>query len=428
MARIPTFFLAAVFLSASALRAEDPPPAPPPPEPQGELSLDVALTTALRRNPELEVFSQETHAAAARTVQAGKPLNPVLEFRLDHLYEDESPDAADPARKRIFLNQDFELGKAGKREDFARAEHRIAELDYEVRRSEIAGLVKERFAAVQGAERRVASWSSYVGFIEEMRTRVTSLVETGSLPAIENPKLERRLGMARIELETAKGDLAAARLQLAATWGSGSPQFTSTTGDLEAIPPLPSLDAVRAAARGPVAARAEGEKALGEAALGLAKSGRVPDIRPGVGVRWDDDFGVQEYLFDFRIALPIFDRKQGDILEAEHGLARAGAAGRAAEAAAAEAIALHYYPMAASAARIETMRSTVVPAARATFDAYRQGIEKRVEDPDDVLDARRDLASAEVDYWDALVAYRQARAALEGALGASLDAAPAPAN
>jgi cobalt-zinc-cadmium efflux system outer membrane protein len=407
-------------LPCSRSVAADPPPAPPP-EPEGELSLDDALATALLRSPELQVFSWETRAAEARAVQAGKWPNPILEFRVDHLYEDSSPNADDDSRKRFFLSQDLELGKAGKRESLARAEERVASLDYEAKRSEVTAAVKDRFAAVQGAERRVASWSGFVSFAEEMRTRVAGLVQTGSLPAIETPKLERRLGMARIELDTAKSELAAARLQLAATWGSSSPKFTSTTGNLEPVPPLPSLEAVQALARGPAAARAEVEKARGEAALALARSGRIPDIRPGIGVRWDTDFDAREYLFDFRISLPVFDRKQGDILEAEYGIAMAGSQGRAAEAAAAEAIALHYYPMAASASRIETMRSSVLPAARATFDAYRQGLDKRIEDPDDVLDARRDLASAEVQYTDALVAYRQARAALEGALGATLD-------
>jgi cobalt-zinc-cadmium efflux system outer membrane protein len=424
-----TLRLLLLLLAAGALTSTAPLAADAPPEPEGELSLDQAVAAALAGNPELQLSSLEPRAAEGRAIQAGKLANPELEFRLDHLYEDSSPNADDDSRKRVFLSQDFGLGKGGHRADLARAEERLASLDYEAKRSEIAAVVEDRFAAVQGAERRVATWSAFVTFVEEMRTRVTGLVETGALRAIEAQRIERRRGLARIELDTAKSELAAARLRLAATWGSGAPKFTATTGDLEVVDPVPTLEAVQALARGPAAARAEGEKARGDAALALAKSGRVPDIKPGIGVRWDRDFDEREYLFDFRISLPIFDRKQGDILEAEQEVARAGASGRAADAAAAEAIALHYYPMAASAARVETLRTSVLPAARATFDAYRQGLDKRIDDPDDVVEARRDLASAEVQYTDALVAYRQSRAALEGALGTSLETAPgAPAR
>lgn len=433
--RIPGLLLAAGLAALTvfplpAAGATEEAPAAEAPEPAGALSLDDALAAALLRNPELQAFSWETRAAEARALQAGKIRNPDLEFRLDHLYDNSGPNAEDPSRKRVFLSQDLELGKRGRRVDLANAEKRIADLDYEAKRGEVEAAVKNRFFAVLGAERRVASWSGFASFVEEMRTRVSGLVETGSLRSIEVPRVERRLGLAKVELETAKSELAAARLRLAATWGSGSPKFSSTVGDLESLKPVPSLDAVQGLARGgPAAARAESEKARGEAALALAKSGRVPDIKPGIGVRWDTDFGTPEYLFDFRISLPVFDRKQGDIAEAEAGLARVDAERRAADAAAAETIALYYYPLVASDAKASTLRTDVLPAARSTFEAYRQGIDKRIDDPGDVIDARRDLVSAEIQYTDALVACHQARAALEGAVGASLDSAPtSPAN
>ena len=48
--------------------------------------------------------------------------------------------------------------------------------------------------------------------------------------------------------------------------------------------------------------------------------------------------------------------------------------------------------MAASAVRVETLKTSVLPAARATFEAYRQGLDTQIDAPEDVLDARKDLA------------------------------------
>jgi cobalt-zinc-cadmium efflux system outer membrane protein len=411
------------------------------PEPEGPLSLEAAIEAALLRNPELEGFAWETRAAEARGVQAGKAPNPEIDIRLydlDSTSEDDPAngndndadenDAEEDSRKRVILSQAFELGgKQRRREDLARAERDLADVDYRLKRAEITAIVTERFYAVLGAERRVASWGGFVEFVEEMAGRVRRLVETGALRSVEVLRVERRLGEARMELETARSELAAARLLLAVTWGSVSPKFTTAEGDLERVKPVPSFEAVQALARtGPAVARFETDRARAEAAHALARSERVPDLTAGVGVRWDESFGSRDYLVDFRIALPLFDRKQGDIQEAAHGIARADADRRFAQATAAEAIALHYYPLLASDARRATLAKDVLPASRAAFEAFRQGLDRRLEDPDDALDARRDLASAEVDYTDALVEYHRALAALEGALGASLDAAPAP--
>jgi len=158
----------------------------------------------------------------------------------------------------------------------------------------------------------------------------------------------------------------------------------------------------------------------GEAALDLAKAGRIPDVRLGAGTRWDDQTDDRGYLVELELALPIFDRKQGEIREACHEMDRARAGRSAAEAAKTAEIAEVFARLDESRVTSETLGQQVVPAARATFEALRMGFEETARNLSDLIDARRDLARAEVDYTDALVAHHVARATLESLVGSSL--------
>jgi cobalt-zinc-cadmium efflux system outer membrane protein len=394
------------------------------PEPVGPLALQDALALALMRNPELAVFSWETRASEARALQAKKVPNPELDVRVYRLEIPRGSVEPGDKRTRVVLNQVLELGAKRKRRfNLARTERSLAEWDYEAKRIEVATVVAARFVEVLGAQRRVESQQQFVAFFEAMRERVLGLVASGAMRSLEKHQTKRQVGLARIEFQRAEAELSAARLRLAATWGSQSPKFTEAVGDLEQVTTFPDVDTViELAQQGPAIARWDAEFARGEAALAVAKAGRVPDIRAGAGVRWQEHTKEEDYLIDLEIDLPLFDRKQGDIREARYEMARAEAARRAAEAEAANAIAEFYYSLVEADARRSTLDEEVLPAARATFEAHRLGFDRQAENLGDLLDARRDLARAEIAYTDALVDYHQAFATLEGIVGQSFTA------
>jgi cobalt-zinc-cadmium efflux system outer membrane protein len=132
----------------------------------------------------------------------------------------------------------------------------------------------------------------------------------------------------------------------------------------------------------------------------------------------------QDYLVDIEIGLPLWDHKKGQVREARHTMARAQSGREAAEALTSEEIAGFYYVVVEAEGRALTLRDEVLPAADATFEALRTGFETTAQNLGDLLDARRDLARAEVQYIDALVEYHQALATLEGVVGHSLANEP----
>jgi cobalt-zinc-cadmium efflux system outer membrane protein len=368
------------------------------------------------------MFYWDVRAGEARALQAGSWQNPELDVRFYRLGIPRAGREPDERRTRVILSQVFELGcKARKRKDLAELESNLAGWDYEAKRIEVATSVAARFVAVLGAQRRVESLQRFTSFLEQVQERVAVMVETGSMRSLETHQIKRQVGLAKIELHRAEGELATARFRLAATWGSQSPKFAQAVGDLEQIGEVPDIETViELAQQSPLIARWDVEYERGEAARAVAKSRRVPDLTAGVGIRWEQYASTQDYLLDFEIDLPFVDRKKGEIRQAESEMARAQAGKKAAEAASSESIAEFYYLMEAAKERSLTLGNEVVPAARAMFDAVRLGFETDAETLGSLVDAGRDQARAEVEYTEALVEYHQALSTLEGIVGQGL--------
>jgi len=422
-----TIRLAALILLAFALGLAVPSAVADPPvaDPVGPLTLDEARALALARSPRLEAAATEVLALEADVEQAGFVPNPELDLRVQNDAPNEGSNDPDSQRLRAILRQELELGgKRRRRVELAESERATAVSERAALEGEIVAAVTSDFAAVLGAERRRAALERHVAFGTAMRERVEGLVATGALGSATVHDVARETGLARIELRQAEAELGAARFRLAAHWGGTTTQF-EVRGDLDALPPLPSLEAaLELARRSPGVALAEAELARGEARLALARAERVPDFTYGVGVRWDDDAAGQDYLVEVEIDLPVFDRNQGAIGAAQQRLARARAARQAAGAATAAEVAEAYYAAAAADARRAILADEVLPAARGTLRAQEIGFESGAGRLDDLFDARRRLVHAEVDLAEALVDCHQAIAALEATIGGSAATAP----
>jgi len=415
---------AAVGLAAIAAgglpRAAPPPPAAhaAPEEAAGPLTLADALALALLGNPALRAFAWETRAAEAHALQAGKLENPEIEIRFQ---SDDAPAAADDeSRRRVMFSQELEFGgKLGRRVELAEAERRVADRDYALERCAVIRDATSAFATALGAQRQAAAWQRFVAVLEQTAARVSSLVQGGFAGVVEEHRVTRQLGLARIEAQAAEARLSAARFALAATWGRSTPRFTAVVGRLDPPGPLPPPEVLlERLERSPPVARAEAERAREQAALALARAERFPDLELGAGVRWSAGVDERDYLLDLGIELPVFDRNQGAILEARHRLAGAEARRQGAAAAGAAALAEAYFAAAEAAGRARALEHEVVPAARATFEAHRAAFEAQTRGGvGDLIDAGRDLARAESDLAGALAEAHRTRAALEGLLG-----------
>jgi cobalt-zinc-cadmium efflux system outer membrane protein len=373
-------------------------------------------------NPGLQAFSHEVRASEARELQARKLPNPELDIRLYRLGIPRRFSEPDEERTRMVVRQELELGgKRRRRTDLARTERELAGLDYEAKRLEVCTAVAVRFAAVLGAQRSLEILRESHEFFERNHRKVSALVDSGGMRALEKHQSRRQVALASIALQEAETRLSAARLTLATSWNSHVPLFTEAVGDLEEMKSVPSLgELIELSHRSPVIARWDTEVTRGEAALAVAEAERMPNLTVGAGARWEDDAGSRDWLVDFEIGLPIFDTKKALVREERENIARAQAERSAAQAESDAMLSTVYSRLEASRSKALTLRDEVIPAAHATLDAIQLGFETDASEPGDLFDAGRDHAKAELEYIDTLVEYSQARATLEGMIGQQL--------
>ncbi|MHC4647753.1 MAG: TolC family protein [Planctomycetota bacterium] len=392
-------------------------------EPNGILSLRQALALALMNNPGLRAFSWEVRAAQARQLQAGLAPNPEFKVEVEEAGGSGERRNFDGAETTIFLSQLIELGdKRIRRTELASLEKDLACWDYEAKRLDVFTEVAKAFVGVLAEQKRAELTEDLVRLSSEVLNTVRQRVQAGKDSPVEETKALVALANAEIESEKVRKDLSYARKRLSATWAGRSPVFAEAGGELDLILPVPSIDELRTLVyRNPDKARWAVEMDQRRAAVELAKANATQDVKLGGGLQHFNDTDDSAVVLGVSIAIPIFDRNQGNVLEARHNLAKAKAESRAVEAGIHAALAEAYARLSSAFTEATGLGNKVLEGAQSAFDAVREGYRTGKLGFLDVLDAQRTLFEARAQYINALASYQTAKADVERLIGRPIE-------
>ena len=404
---------------ASALPAE---------EPLGDLTLRDALAAALLRNPHLAAFSWEIRVREARALQAGLLPNPELTLEVENVAGSGGFEGADRAETTLALRQLIELGgKRGKRRRVAELDATLAGWDYEMRRVAVLSEVARAFADVLADQEQLELAGKLQQLAEESLASVRRQVREGATSAVERTRAEVALASLQIDRQRAAAALAAARLRLAALWGSHEARFDTARGDLYEVAAPPSLPSLLARLdASPALARWVEEIALGEAAVELEEARRIPDVTASAGLRRLEDTDDTALVFGVSVPLPVYDRNHGGRLAAHRALAKTRHLRRAERVRVETGLRATLGELSSSFAEVHALRDVAVPRAAAAHREVRQGYRRGLFRYLDVLDARRALFALRTRELDALRRYHGAAADIERLTGAPLEASDPP--
>ncbi len=392
-------------------------------EPAGDLTLREALSLALLQNPELKAFAFEVRAREAAVLQAGLLPNPELGAVVEN-FGNNALRGFDSTTITLQLSQLIELGgKRAARTEATQLARDLAGWDYERERIKVLTETHKAYVEVLGAQGRTALSKQVVDLAEEVAAAVAKRVMAGKVSPVEETKAGVATASVRIELTRAERELEAARARLAATWGSTAPRFKRALGVLEAVLPIPSLEQLMEWRRqNPELARSATEIAERQAIIGLEETRAIPDLTASFGVRRFDEPGDDALVVGISLPLPVFNRNQGAILEAQRRLTKAEEERRAAEVRVATALSRAYQTLAGAHAEIIALKAQVLPGAQSAFEAASKGYRLGKFGLLDVLDAQRTLFGAKTQYLRALTDYHQSVAQVEGLIGERLEA------
>lgn len=377
------------------------------------LTLDEAVDTALRVNPQLKAADRQIEAARARETQASALPNPNLTLIVDQV---PIPDPID-GNYMAGITQPLLLG--GQREartNLARIEIQIAELDREVLRQVLAAKVKNAYADVLHDLAGISL--AQVGYDRAAATlrRVQAQYKAGEVARVEVLRAEVEAGQQIREMGIARNRAQQAKAQLNVLLGRAADTALAVQDLTAPRTEFPALaDVTRDALEKRVELRRAGLSIEREALQRqLAQSGQWTgtEVMGAIGMVG----GRPGFSATLTIPMPFY-RQQGEIAEAEANKARAEAERDALRNDITLEVEAAYRDGAIATNQVNMFIRSYLPQAQRFVANAEERLKAGEGTGVEVTDARRALIETQTEYQRALLAYRQALTRLERAIG-----------
>ena len=379
------------------------------------LSLAKAIELALEGNPEVAAAKRQWEATEGQVLQGRSRPNPELAYSLE--------DTRSKTRTQSWqLNLPVELG--GKRAARTKAAEKTRE-QAQAQLAELQATVRANVAAayfdVLTAQERLVLARDSAALAKSSTDTVSKRVAAGKVSPVEESKARVAEAGVRVELAQAASEQRNALSRLFALLGRIDAPYTVLEGKAENLPSVPSLADLQpliSSAPGVVLARIEVDRR--KALTALEQSKRVPDVTVSVGMQRSNETQRNVLLFGVSLPLPVFDRNQGNLLEALKLEDKARDELQAATVRLHSEVAQARERLSTITAEVQSLQQEVLPGAKSAYDAATIGFENGKFNFLEVLDAQRTYFTAKSQYLKALGEAHRAAADIDRLLGASM--------
>jgi cobalt-zinc-cadmium efflux system outer membrane protein len=381
-------------------------------EPVGALTLATALELALRANLDIAVATREVQAMEGGVRQAGVIPNPEVAASIEDTRRE-------TRTTTLQLNQPIELGgKRAARISAAERGRDAAMIELTGKRAEVRATVVAAFYDVETAQERVRLAQASVELAQRATLIASKRVQAGKVSPVEETRARVAESGVRVELAQAVAELEIARRRLAASWGNTTPRFDRVQDHMEALPRLPALtELTQRLEHSPTMLRARMEVERRQALTQVERSRRIPDLVVGLGARRDEQLGRNQAIVAVSVPLPLFDRNQGNLLEALRRTDKARDELAATEVRLNSELAQIYGRLSAARNEVTLLQTEVLPGAQSAYEATTKGFELGKFSFLEVLDAQRTFFQAKSQYLRALAETLRSAAEIDRIVG-----------
>jgi len=293
--------------------------------------LSQALQTAKAGNPTFRQAEAGLQAARARAVQARLYPNPLVGYAGDEIRGGETHGG----KQGFFVEQTIVTGgKLALARTAAEKEVRLAEIEAEEQELRVQTSVKMAFYRVLAAQELADCRASLAQIAEQEAQIQQGLANTGQADETEVLAARVEAQRARLAARMKENTLREEWRTLAAVMGRPDMPLQTVAGDLEhGWPELSEAEAVdRVAQQSPAVRIAAAAREQANAALARAQREKIPDIVARAGVEYNHEslnalpqaIGWQANA-QLAMALPIFNRNQGNVAAERAAIDRAQA-------------------------------------------------------------------------------------------------------
>jgi len=399
---LPVLLLMLQALSVSSVYG-----APPTP-----LTLTQAVDIALRNSPQLAGYPLEFQAAEGRVQQASLLPNPEFSVDVENVWGDLP--GWSRAETTYSISQLLEVGKRSPRIRMAESERGVLQHERDILRFNVVADVKRGFINALSARKKLELNREGHRFAELLASGVTGRVSAGAVSPIEETRARVVLAVSSANVERSALEFEAARRELAAAMGESTPSFESLAGDLDEdfyVPPADNV-AERIQAN-PDVTRWIAERDRRNAVLEAERSMAIPNVTLTGGIRHFRENSDTTFVLGFSVPLPLFNRNQGAIREAEALRSKADTERKATELLLQSQVGQRQGALMAARREATLLREEALLGAQSAYDAVSEGYRLGKFRYLDVLDAGKTLVETRLRYLEAVTAFHLAKVDLE---------------
>lgn len=393
---------------------------------EGPLNADAAVREALTANREFQAARQAIDAARGRRLQAGRLDNPELGLG----YADDFAFGGEGERSvSVELAQRFPVtARLARAREVASREVAIAEAEVREFARTLIAEVLQSFYSVRALDERIAVQRELVASVKSVERATGRRLESAEASPAEVGLLRiERLRLAQ-EVERLERDREIAAAKLVRLLGRSSGHLPALAGELD--PHLAGATASGARVdperRPDLIAASQGiERADADRALARAEVWEPWTL--GLGYDWDqgefdDPIGTKRDSFvtlGLTVPIPLWNRQQGRIAEAEAEIRRARRTREALGLRAEEEVRTARARVSMLRASVDAYAAEILPEATRTQDLFERGYQQGLVGVGELLQAQRQYNESRARYLELLGELRQAAIEFEAATGRS---------
>ena len=280
---------------------------------------------------------------------------------------------------------------------------------------EIITQTKIDYIQVLGAQQRIELLGRSAKRFDDLLPLLKRRVEAGASPPADVSRGELAIGKVKVAVDKARAELVAARRQLASNWSGTLAEVASVSGRLRHNGhQLAALQGLLASLDDhPVIKAWSAVYSQREGELRLQRATAVPDLTASVGVKRIYDTDDTAFRIGGSMPLPIHDRNEGAIQEAERRLAKIEHEREAARRLLKRRIIDAYGELEVACVEARRLTEAAIPVARRASENVQSGFDQGRLTVKELLDAVRDQYDVEVQQLDADVRCHAAAAKVE---------------
>jgi len=284
-----------------------------------QLTMETAVNKAIENNPELKTLLKKIDASKAVKLQSGLMPNPELGLEAENILGTKDFSGFSGSELTASLSQDILLaGKISKREKVAEMDISLAEWDYESKRLEVITDIRKAFTGALATQKLIKKNNELIKISEELITNLKMRVKAGKISPAEVSRAQIITNSLQIQINKLKADYDTAIFELAMLINDPNLSIESLNGELKNIDYLPVYYSLYVKLENnPNLKRFVSEYEKQKAVIIYEESKATPDLTISAGYRRFSDIKANTFLIGASIPLPIFDRNQGSIQEAQ---------------------------------------------------------------------------------------------------------------